>query len=97
VNDAVIALFDQERKQYINKTLTGPLEIASLTGNITRLEDGKPFAHLHAVLTDAEMNAFGGHLVRAAVNPTCELFLHPLPDAVERRFKPELGLKLMEL
>ncbi len=58
---ATISYYDQEKHQYFHRPLHGEYEIVSCGGNIS-LKDGKPFAHLHIVLSDAEYQAWGGHL-----------------------------------
>jgi predicted DNA-binding protein with PD1-like motif len=46
-----------------------PLELVSLSGNLSRLADGRPWLHLHAVvaLGSPDGLALGGHLVPGAV------------------------------
>ncbi|MCE3234728.1 MAG: hypothetical protein K0Q50_908 [Vampirovibrio sp.] len=61
LDKATISYYDQEKHQYFHRELTGDYEIISCSGNIS-LKDGKPFAHLHIVLSDTEYSAIGGHL-----------------------------------
>jgi predicted DNA-binding protein with PD1-like motif len=61
VDKAVISYYDQRKHQYFHKTLEGEYEIVSCSGNIS-IKDGKPFAHLHIILSDTEFNTLGGHL-----------------------------------
>ncbi len=63
---AEIGFYDQKKKEYINLRLNRNMEVSSLTGNVS-LKDGKPFLHLHAVLSDGKGDCYGGHLVRAEV------------------------------
>ena len=42
------------------------LELVSFEGNIT-LKDNQPFLHAHVVLSDHDMNTFGGHLFETTI------------------------------
>lgn len=56
--------------------VNGPLELLSLSGNITRLEDDEPHIHCHAVISTGqpESAAYGGHLLpETRVFSTAEL------------------------
>ena len=61
LNQATISYYDQEKHQYFHKELKGEYEIVSCSGNIS-IKDGKPFAHLHVVLSDTQYQTLGGHL-----------------------------------
>lgn len=95
--EAEIGHFDPREKSYHKEVYPGPVEIVSLNGNISRVEDGRPFVHAHAVLSLKDMSARAGHLFRAVVDPTCEIVLRALPGAVERRMVAEVGLRLWQL
>jgi predicted DNA-binding protein with PD1-like motif len=94
--DAVLAFYDIERKKYIETPVSGVLEVASLTGNITRV-DGEPFAHLHAVVAGRDLVARAGHLVSARAGATLEAFVRDLGDDIVREFHDDIGLKLWQL
>ena len=95
--EAEIGHFDPRSKTYHKEVFPGPLEIVSLTGNVSRVEDGQALVHAHAVLSLKDMSVRAGHLFRAVADPTCEICLRVLPGAVDRRLVPELGLKLWQL
>jgi len=95
--EAEIGHFDPRAKVYHKETVPGPVEIISLNGNVSRLEDGQAFLHCHAALSLPDMSVRAGHLFGAVVDPTCELYLRALPGAVERRLVPEYGIKLWRL
>lgn len=61
LDKAVISYYDQVKHEYFHKSLSGEYEIVSCSGNIS-IKDGKPFAHLHIVLSDTEFKTLGGHL-----------------------------------
>jgi hypothetical protein len=96
-SEAEIGHFDPVSKEYRKETLPGPLEIVSLNGNISRVEDGSAFVHLHAALSFPDLSVRAGHLFRAVIMPTCEITLRVLKGTVERRLIPELGLKLWQI
>lgn len=95
-SEAELGHFDPAAKAYRKEVVPGPVEIAALTGNVSRVEDGSALVHAHAVLSLRDMTTRGGHLFRAVIEPTCEIYLRVLPGAVERRLVPELGLKLLQ-
>ena len=43
---------------------------------------------------DSTGRVVGGHLNRAVISATCELFVRTLPGTVERRLDEETGLNL---
>lgn len=57
-----------EQRVYLE--LPGPLELLSLTGNISRRDDGQIHIHAHVVVSTGSGQAaacYGGHLVEGAV------------------------------
>jgi predicted DNA-binding protein with PD1-like motif len=93
---AEISHFDTKEKKYHSKKLEGMLEIVSLSGNITTV-DNEPFVHAHIALGLTDFTVLGGHLVRAEINPTCEIILSPLPMEVGRKLDEKSGLRLQRL
>ena len=94
VNEATMGYFDTNTKQYYSRDYAGIYEIANLSGNIST-HDGKPYLHIHAVLAGEGGTAFGGHLNRAVVSATCEVFIRVLDGQVGRSFSKEIGLNLI--
>jgi len=94
VGEATVGCFDTKEKKYYAKEYKGIYEIASLLGTISVMEDA-PYLHIHAVLADKEGAAIGGHLSRAIVSATCEIFIHVLPGRAGRFFSEETGLNLI--
>lgn len=91
VKDAVLGYLDIDQKQYIKREFgSDSMELVSLTGNLALLR-GEPTGHCHAVLSDREMRAFGGHLFQAVTSVTVEIFLHVYGGEIERRFDPNSG------
>jgi len=97
VQRACVAYYDQAVREYRQITLQRHMEIASLIGNVS-LKDGQPFVHAHAVFTDEEGRAVGGHLCQGTVVFACEFLLTVL-DGPEftREYDAQTGLRLWRL
>lgn len=96
VNDVTIGMFDTEEKTYYSKECKGDYEVTSLTGNITRMNE-KPYLHLHITIGNTETNEnYGGHLNKAVIGATGEIFITVIPGKVGREFSDEIGLNLMK-
>ncbi len=95
VGDFTVGVFHTAEKQYHANRFTGDWEIVSLTGSITQ-KDGEYYAHLHMSAGGTDGAVVGGHLNRAVVSATCEMFITVLDGTVERRFDGDVGLNLFE-
>jgi len=95
-SEAKLAFYDLENKKFTKKDIDGPLEICSLTGNIG-IKEKEQVAHIHVVLSDEKMLAFGGHLEEATVSATCELKVEIFDHPIIRKYDPEIGLNLIEI
>ncbi len=95
VNDFTVGVYDTAARRYDANRFTGPFEIVSLTGTLTR-QEGKPYLHLHMSAGDAKGSVFGGHLNRAIISATCELVIRRIPGEVGRRHDEKIGLNLFE-
>jgi len=83
VSEAEIGHFDPAANDYASIKLSGPYEIVSLHGNITKV-DGRPFIHAHIALGDKTFAVRGGHLKEAVVSVTCEITLVRFRDDIGR-------------
>lgn len=95
-DQAVIGVYDLKDQAYREEKLTGFMEITSLTGNITFVND-KPYIHLHATVADQQHTIHGGHVINMRVGATCEMFVRVLDGSVGRVRNEELGINLWEL
>ena len=95
VGDFTVGVLYTAEKQYHANSFSGDWEIVSLVGNITRM-DGEYYAHVHMSAAGVDGSVVGGHLNRAVVSATCEMFISVLDGTVERRFDSETGLNLLE-
>ncbi len=96
VAEAEIGHFDPAGNAYSWTTLSGPREIISLYGNITRV-DGRPFIHAHIALGDNAFAVRGGHLKEAVVSVTCELTLTRFRDDIRRTRDEATGFSKLAL
>ena len=92
---AVIGVFDPKKQVYSREELDEFMEIISLTGNVTWVND-QPFVHLHAALADQRHGMHCGHVLEMYVGATCELFVSALPGEVARVRDGSLGINLMD-
>ncbi len=92
-NKVVLGLFYTEEKIYNKTTLTGPMEITSLVGNISTL-NGKCYLHCHINVCDKNMNVLGGHLNECYISATGEFIISVIDGKIERELNKEVGLNL---
>jgi len=94
VHKAMFGYYDQQDRKYVTLSMDEEAEILSCTGNIT-LKEGKPFAHLHIMLADAEGKAFGGHLLEGTEVFVAEYLIEEWDGApLIREQDPATGLYL---
>ena len=92
-DDAEMGVFDTFEKQYYTKQIRAMTEITALCGNITQ-KDGKPYVRLHATLATM-FDVVGGHLSKAIVSATAEIFVTAYPIATDRQFDSAVGINLL--
>lgn len=89
-----LGFYDLPRERYQWKTFDSPLEIVSLTGNLS-IVDGEPFWHIHGVFSGPDYKTIGGHVKELTVGPTCELHVTSLSVPLTRELDEDTGLKLI--
>jgi len=94
IDNPELGYYYLDRKEYKWQKIEKMLEIVSLTGNISLVEN-KPFLHVHAVVSDDEFATYGGHLKEGKVGASCEIYLTNFGIDIEREFDEETGLKLL--
>ena len=95
VQRAKLAYYDQKTMKYCDVVFNEAMEIVSLYGNIS-IRDGKPFTHIHVVLSDEKGNSKGGHLLPGETPVfACEVTIEEFegPELV-RGFDETTGLTL---
>jgi predicted DNA-binding protein with PD1-like motif len=90
------SFYDTDEKKYYTKKYEEDLEILALNGNITMV-DNLPNAHLHILVSDVQGRALGGHLSKAIISVTCEIFIHALNTTLNRQKCPSFGINLISL
>jgi predicted DNA-binding protein with PD1-like motif len=89
VDQIVLAFLDPETREYLKRRFDERMEVASLSGSISRLGD-EPFVHLHAVVSPREMLAYAGHVHAAKVGAILEVFVTAFPGRLDRHAVPGL-------
>ena len=87
----------RKKGDYSPEEFPEPYEIISLTGNVG-LQDGGEYAfHMHVTMGDEGKKVLGGHLLKATVAITGEIFLLKSDIKIVRKVEEETGLKGMFL
>ena len=80
------------------RRIEGPLELLSAQGSIGQEKTGDLFIHLHAIVSDAHGNLFGGHVVKGK-NPvliTCEMMIGRVEGVrMIPTYDPEIDMKVL--
>jgi len=95
---ATVSSFIPEKKDFINHTAEGMLELISLNGNISK-ENDKAFEHTHAMFSylDGDVQKIlAGHLKSAVVSYTAEILL-TVTEAIEKKFDPDIGITVWDI
>lgn len=95
LKSATLGFFNPDTKEYQQKVIAEPLEMASLVGNIT-MKDAEPVLHFHTTVAGANYQALAGHMVEATVSLTAELVLKKINGRIEKTFNNQLGLNLFD-
>jgi len=88
--------YPKEVGKYVSHDYSGPFEVTSMMGNLGWFK-GQFIAHVHAVLADTNNNCKGGHLNKARVNATVEVFILTSEQKFERKYDKKTGLKILDL
>jgi predicted DNA-binding protein with PD1-like motif len=94
VQDPELGYFMPQDKSYSRMVLEGFWEVGSIIGNISVL-GGKPFAHIHATLSDSTLQARTGHLFAGKVSVTMEIWVIPGDHDWPRPKDPESGFNFL--
>jgi hypothetical protein len=95
-NRITLGLFKTDTKKYFPKEFSGDHELASVLGNISQM-NGEVYLHLHAVVSDKDCQAFGGHLNSAIISGTFEGVIEKIDGEINRKYNKETGLNLYDL
>jgi predicted DNA-binding protein with PD1-like motif len=93
LEQATLGYFHPEHHGYVPLS-TGHVEIAAGLGNVS-IRDGKPFIHLHLVVSREDGTATGGHVMDGCRAFVVEAYLRALDGpAPVRQEQPGMGLKV---
>ena len=87
----VLNYYNLKTKKYEKKEINEALELTSLLGNISRIDD-QPFAHLHGTFGNQHFETLSGHLTEAVVSATAEIFITMTDLDINRTFDSQTGL-----
>jgi uncharacterized protein len=90
-----LGYYDIKKGTYEKHILHEDYELLSFIGNIG-INDGIPHPHIHVVLGDKKLSCIGGHLLKAKVGVTCEVFITSFDMDIERLFDEKTKLKLLK-
>ena len=94
-SEAQIQTFSPQAKAFETRTVSGMLELVSLTGNVISDENNKLLLHTHAVFAykDGERHSIAaGHIKSVTVLYTAEIELRPVIGGnIKKLFDPETG------
>lgn len=88
--------YNLETQSYETREVQEPLELISLLGNISHVDD-KPFAHLHATFGTNQYQTLSGHLTKAIVSATAEIVITMTELNINRKHDSKIGLNLLDL
>ena len=92
---ATVAWFDDSRKEFKLNPITQQVELVSMIGNITLVND-QPAVHTHAAVASSDGTVRGGHVINAFVFPTLEVFMSAYPTPLHKELDEATGLKLID-
>ncbi len=89
-----LRIYDRDRDTFLFQTVTDPMEITSLTGNVVMADNGL-YPHLHVMAAGPDLKVIGGHLSSCVIALTGELVLTLLPGKVRREAAGDEKIGLM--
>lgn len=85
-----MSFFDPKTQKYIDKVIDEDLEILSLQGNVSFINN-TPRWHIHGTFSDKDYRALGGHVQSLTIGVTCEIMMLELPFSLTRSFNTDIG------
>jgi len=90
-----LGYYDIHKKEYIRKDYNEEVELVSCMGNMAHKGDSK-IAHLHATVSNVNMETRGGHLFEGIISATGEFSLIDSKVRINRLDRKD-GLPLLNL
>lgn len=94
-NDFTIGAYSIPEQKYYSTNYKGVYEIVSLHGNINTM-NGEYYSHLHMSAGDQNGKVLGGHLNKAVISATCEMFITVIDGSVDRIKDEKTGLNIFK-
>lgn len=96
IENPTLGHYRVDTKKYKEKMVKGVFELTSLVGSVAIFE-GAPLVHIHITISDENMRAFGGHLVKGLISATVEVVLVSFDSKHTKSYDKTIGLKLWDL
>ncbi len=97
--EVTLGYYNPRTQVYDNHTFAeeegDSLELASLNGNVAEKEGGELFVHAHACFAAQDKSAIAGHIQRATVSATCEIWLTVVDNGLTRTHDSDTDLHLL--
>lgn len=93
---STIAYWNWDTKEYEHIEVAEQVEVLTMTGNVAR-SGNDPRLHAHVILGRRDGSTIGGHLIRASVRPTLEIFFIDYETRLTRSRDKTTGLWLLDL
>lgn len=94
-DDFQVGVYKVDEKKYYSNYFKGAYEIVSLTGSINTMNN-EFYTHIHISCGDEKGNVVGGHLNKAIVSATCEMFIYIIDGNVDRVKDEVVGLNVLK-
>jgi predicted DNA-binding protein with PD1-like motif len=91
---ATVAYWNKETKEYEEIAVGEQVEVLSIAGSLATAGD-EIKVHAHVALGRRDGSTIGGHLLRATVFPTLEVFITDTGARLTREKDPATGLMLL--
>jgi hypothetical protein len=96
LSQATVAYWNKETKVYEEIAVDEQVEVLSISGSLATSGD-EIKVHAHVALSRRDGSAIGGHLLRATVFPTLEIFIVDGGARLVREKDPATGLMLLKI
>ncbi|MFC1500556.1 PPC domain-containing DNA-binding protein [Candidatus Zixiibacteriota bacterium] len=97
VTGARLGYYDHETGEYTERVFEEGMEVVAFSGNISRKAQETLFPHAHIIISNRQMETFGGHCFQAYAMPTLEIILSVIPGALRRIQIPGKAAQLLDL
>lgn len=96
LHKAKLGHYDFKTKQYSFEVFEDDLEILSLEGNISTMDDDA-LPHAHATLGRRDFTVIGGHLDEGSLANMVEIVVQEMPGKLVKAKDDKMGLNLLQL